>query len=31
MPAQLAGKRIATSYPALLSHWLAEQGVAPMW
>ncbi|MGH8078567.1 MAG: ATP phosphoribosyltransferase, partial [Lysobacter sp.] len=27
-PAQLAGKRIATSYPALLSRWLAEQGVA---
>ena len=26
-PAQLAGKRIATSYPALLSQWLAEQGV----
>ena len=26
--AQLAGKRIATSYPALLSSWLAEQGVA---
>ena len=26
-PAQLAGKRIATSYPALLSGWLAEQGV----
>ena len=26
-PAQLAGKRIATSYPALLSRWLAEQGV----
>ncbi|RDZ28095.1 ATP phosphoribosyltransferase [Lysobacter silvisoli] len=26
-PAQLAGKRIATSYPALLSAWLAEQGV----
>lgn len=25
--AQLAGKRIATSYPALLSQWLAEQGV----
>lgn len=24
---QLAGKRIATSYPALLSQWLAEQGV----
>ncbi|HEY0660561.1 MAG TPA: ATP phosphoribosyltransferase [Lysobacter sp.] len=24
---QLAGKRIATSYPALLSRWLAEQGV----
>lgn len=27
-PAQLAGKRIATSYPALLSDWLALQGVA---
>jgi ATP phosphoribosyltransferase len=27
-PAQLDGKRIATSYPALLSLWLAEQGVA---
>ena len=27
-PAQLAGKRIATSYPALLSQWLAGQGVA---
>lgn len=27
-PAQLNGKRIATSYPALLSRWLAEQGVA---
>ena len=26
-PAQLTGKRIATSYPALLSQWLAEQGV----
>ncbi|MGQ4659666.1 ATP phosphoribosyltransferase [Lysobacter sp. F6437] len=26
-PAQLAGKRIATSYPALLSQWLATQGV----
>jgi ATP phosphoribosyltransferase len=26
-PAQLTGKRIATSYPALLSAWLAEQGV----
>ncbi|MFD0738554.1 ATP phosphoribosyltransferase [Lysobacter koreensis] len=25
---QLAGKRIATSYPALLSQWLAEQGIA---
>ena len=24
---QLAGKRIATSYPALLSRWLAEQGI----
>ena len=27
-PAQLAGKRIATSYPALLSQWLATQEVA---
>lgn len=27
-PAQLAGKRIATSYPALLSQWLAGQGIA---
>lgn len=27
-PAQLAGKRIATSYPALLSAWLAAQGIA---
>jgi ATP phosphoribosyltransferase len=26
-PADLAGKRVATSYPALLSAWLAEQGV----
>jgi ATP phosphoribosyltransferase len=26
-PAQLAGKRIATSYPQLLSAWLAEQGI----
>ena len=26
-PAQLEGKRIATSYPSLLSHWLATQGV----
>lgn len=26
-PAQLSGKRIATSYPALLSQWLAAQGV----
>ncbi|RNF86440.1 ATP phosphoribosyltransferase [Montanilutibacter psychrotolerans] len=26
--AQLAGKRIATSYPALLSQWLVAQGVA---
>ena len=26
-PAQLAGKRIATSYPALVGHWLATQGV----
>ena len=24
---QLAGKRIATSYPALLSHWLRAQGI----
>lgn len=24
---QLAGKRIATSYPALLSRWLAERGI----
>lgn len=27
-PQQLAGKRIATSYPALLSQWLASQGVS---
>ena len=27
-PSQLAGKRIATSYPALLSRWLADQGIA---
>lgn len=27
-PAQLAGRRIATSYPALLSQWLAGQGIA---
>ncbi|RPE82010.1 ATP phosphoribosyltransferase [Vulcaniibacterium tengchongense] len=27
-PAQLAGRRIATSYPALLSNWLQEQGIA---
>lgn len=27
-PAQLDGRRIATSYPALLSAWLAKQGVA---
>ena len=27
-PAQLAGRRIATSYPALLTRWLREQGVA---
>lgn len=27
-PAQLAGKRIATSYPALLAQWLAGQGIA---
>ena len=27
-PQQLAGKRIATSYPALLSQWLAGQGVS---
>lgn len=26
-PAQVAGKRIATSYPALLDAWLREQGV----
>ncbi|KAG1270837.1 hypothetical protein G6F66_013725 [Rhizopus arrhizus] len=26
-PAQLAGTRIATSYPAILTQWLAEQGV----
>ncbi len=26
-PGQLAGRRIATSYPALLSDWLAVQGV----
>ncbi len=26
-PEQLAGKRIATSYPALLSQWLTAQGV----
>jgi len=26
-PSQLAGKRIATSYPQLLSQWLKEQGV----
>ncbi|GAB3352433.1 ATP phosphoribosyltransferase [Lysobacter tyrosinilyticus] len=26
-PAELAGKRIATSYPQLLSKWLEEQGV----
>lgn len=26
-PAQLAGKRIATSYPALLGQWLAGQGI----
>jgi len=26
-PAQLSGKRIATSYPALLSRWLAGEGV----
>lgn len=26
-PSQLAGMRIATSYPQLLSQWLAEQGV----
>lgn len=26
-PQQLAGKRIATSYPALLTRWLAEQGI----
>ncbi|HEY5803244.1 MAG TPA: ATP phosphoribosyltransferase [Lysobacter sp.] len=27
-PQQLTGKRIATSYPALLSRWLAEQDIA---
>lgn len=27
-PAQLAGRRIATSYPALLSQWLQQQGIA---
>jgi ATP phosphoribosyltransferase len=27
-PEQLTGKRIATSYPALLSRWLEEQGIA---
>ncbi len=27
-PAQLAGQRVATSYPALLAAWLAGQGVA---
>ena len=27
-PAQLAGKRIATSYPGLLGEWLREQGIA---
>lgn len=27
-PRQLAGKRIATSYPALLRRWLVEQGIA---
>ncbi len=26
-PTQLAGKRIATSYPALLGQWLAAQGI----
>ena len=26
-PSQLSGKRIATSYPALVSHWLAGEGV----
>ncbi len=26
-PAQLSGLRIATSYPRVLTHWLAEQGV----
>jgi ATP phosphoribosyltransferase len=26
-PAQLAGKRIATSYPVLLSQWLVQQGI----
>lgn len=27
-PKQLAGKRIATSYPALLSQWLVAQGIS---
>lgn len=27
-PQQLAGKRIATSYPALLRQWLQDQGIA---
>lgn len=27
-PQQLAGRRIATSYPALLGQWLQEQGIA---
>ncbi len=27
-PLQLAGRRIATSYPALLSQWLAREGIA---
>lgn len=27
-PEQLTGKRIATSYPALLRQWLADQGIA---
>lgn len=26
-PAQLAGQRIATSYPQILSHWLTQHGV----
>ncbi|KGM53273.1 ATP phosphoribosyltransferase [Lysobacter arseniciresistens ZS79] len=27
-PAQLSGKRIATSYPSLLARWLADEGVS---